>query len=130
MSSIEELQQRITSAMDRVAQGLDGISSSVNAPDPDMMQALEDERTANAQLTERVRTLRTNAENETAQMRAEIEEGAARMAQLDMELQRLRKANQELTAACAALRDANQAGLASPDAINTAVTITIARIGA
>ncbi|MEM7520454.1 MAG: hypothetical protein AAF307_05400 [Pseudomonadota bacterium] len=121
MSSIEELQQRITSAMDRVAQGLDGISSAVGAPDPDMMQALEDERTANAQLTERVRTLRTNAENEAAQMRAEIEEGAARMARLDMEMQRMRKANQELTDACAALRDANQAGLADAAAIDTAM---------
>lgn len=121
MSNIDDLQRRITAAMDRVAQGLDSISGAPSGPDPETLQALEDERTANAQLTERVRTLRTNAENELAAMRADLEEGAGRMGQLDTELQRLRQANQELVAACDALRAANAEGLADPALINAAL---------
>lgn len=122
MSDIDELQRRITNAMDRVAQGLDNINTGPAGPDPEMQQALEDERTANAQLTERVRTLKATSENEMAALRAQLEEGAGRMAQLDTELQKLRHANRELADACAALRDANQAGVADPDLINASMT--------
>ena len=121
MSNIEELQQRITTAMDRVAQGLDRIGSAPAGQDAETLQALEDERTANAQLQERVRALRTNSDAELGAMRAELEESATRMAQLDTELQRLRQANKELTDACAALRDANQEGIGDPHLINRAM---------
>ena len=121
MSNIEELQRRITTAMDRVAQGLDKIGGAPAGPDPETLQALEDERTANAQLTERVRALKTKSDNEMAAMRAQLEEGEARMAQLDIELQRLRRANEQLTDACAALRDANNEGVGDPHLINKAM---------
>ena len=121
MSNIDELQRRITTAMDRVAQGLDKIGGAPTGPDPETMQALEDERTANAQLTERVRALKTKSDNEMAAMRAQLEEGEARMAQLDIELQRLRRANEQLTDACAALRDANNEGVGDPHLINKAM---------
>ena len=121
MSNIEELQRRIATAMDRVAQGLDKIGTAPAGPDPEMAQALDDERTANAQLRERVRALRTRADEQIATMRAELEENATRVAQLDAELQRLRKANQQLTEACAALRDANSEGVGDPHLINRAM---------
>ncbi len=121
MSNIEELQRRITTAMDRVAQGLDKIGSGPSGPDPETLQALEDERTANAQLTERVRALKTKSDAEMAEMRAQLEEGEARMAQLDVELQRLRRANAELTEACAALSDANSEGVGDANLINKAM---------
>lgn len=128
MSNIEELQQRISAAMDRVAQGLDQIGSAPSGPDPEMAQALEDEQTANAQLTERVRTLKAKAEEDKAQaddalaaMRAKLEEGEARMAQLDVDLQKLRRVNDQLTAACEALRKANEEGVGEPHLINKAM---------
>jgi chromosome segregation ATPase len=121
MDNIDELQRRITVAMDRVAQGLDRIGSAPQAPDPEMVQALEDERTANAQLTERVRALKTKSDTEAAGLRARVEEADARMAQLDVEVQRMRHANAELTEACAALRDANAKGVADPHLINKAM---------
>ena len=121
MSNIDELQRRITTAMDRVAQGLDRIGDTAPGPDPEMVQALEDERTANAQLSERVRALKTRSDAEMAQMRAQLEEGEARMAQIDIELQRLRRANGQLTEACAALRDANAEGVGDADLINQAM---------
>lgn len=121
MSNIDELQRRITTAMDRVASGLDKIGSGPAGPDPETMQALEDERTANAQLSERVRTLKTKSEDEIAQMRAQVEEGEARMAQLDTDLQRVRRANAQLAEACEALQNANAEGVGDPHLINKAM---------
>ncbi|MGJ8617908.1 MAG: hypothetical protein ACSHWS_13790 [Sulfitobacter sp.] len=122
MSNIDELQRRITSAMDRVALGVDKLGASApSGPDPEMAQALEDERTANAQLTERVRALKTKSDSEMATMRTQVEECDARMAQLDIELQRVRRANAQLTEACAALRDANEEGVGDAHLINKAM---------
>ncbi|MFK7834854.1 MAG: hypothetical protein AB8B60_01425 [Sulfitobacter sp.] len=118
MSNIDELQRRITAAMDRVAGGLDKIGSAPSGPDPETLQSLEDERTANAQLTERVRALKTKSDAEAGALRAQLEEGEARMAQLDVEMQRLRRANEQLSEACAALRDANTEGVGDPHLIN------------
>lgn len=122
MSNIEELQRRITRAMDRVAAGLDKIGSAPDpAPDPELVQALEDERTANAQLTERVRALRARTQKELDQMRARLDENADQMARIDTELQRLRRANEQLTDACAALREANAEGVGDAHLINKAM---------
>ena len=122
MSNIDELQRRITAAMDRLAQGVDKLgNASGGGPDPEMAQALEDERTANAQLTERVRALKNKSDNEMATLRAQVEESSARMAQLDIEIQRVRRANTQLTDACAALRDANEEGVGDPHLINKAM---------
>ncbi|OAN76177.1 hypothetical protein A8B82_15545 [Sulfitobacter sp. EhC04] len=121
MSDIDELQRRITAAMDRVAAGLEGLDKGAAGPDPEMVQALEDERTANAQLSERVRILKTRAESETATLRTQVEESQARMAQLDIELQRVRRANAQLTDACAALQEANAEGVGDAHLINKAM---------
>lgn len=121
MSNIDELQRRITAAMDRVALGVDKLGAGSAGPDPEMAQALEDERTANAQLTERVRALKTKSDSEMATMRTQVEESDARMAQLDIELQRVRRANAQLSDACAALRDANEEGVGDPHLINKAM---------
>lgn len=121
MSDIDELQRRITAAMDRVATGLEGLDKGSAEPDPEMVQALEDERTANAQLTERVRILKTRADSETATLRTQVEESQARMAQLDIELQRVRRANAQLTDACAALQEANAEGVGDAHLINKAM---------
>lgn len=121
MSNIDELQSRITAAMDRVAQGLENLSSGAPVPDPSVVLALEEERTANAQLTERVRALKTKSDAELAALRAQVEEMQARMAQLDVELQRVRRANGQLTDACAALMKANEEGVGEPHLINKAM---------
>jgi hypothetical protein len=43
------------------------------------------------------------------------------MSQLDLDLQRLRQANQKLTAACEQLRKANAEGVGDPNLINAAM---------
>ncbi|MFT6673993.1 MAG: chromosome segregation ATPase [Sulfitobacter sp.] len=122
MSNIEELQRRITTAMDRVAQGIEQLDhAAAAAPDPKMAQELADERTANAQLSERVQALKAKSDSEAAALRSELAEGQAHLAQLDLELQRVRRANQELSNACAALRDANAEGVGEAHLINKAM---------
>jgi DNA repair exonuclease SbcCD ATPase subunit len=121
MSNIDELQRRITAAMDRVAGGLDKIGSAANGPDPELTQALEDERTANAQLSERVRALKTKSDSELAQMRAQLGEAETHMSKLDTDLQRVRRANAQLSEACEALTAANQEGVGDPHLINKAM---------
>tara|TARA_R110000850_G_scaffold84598_7_gene181649 strand:+ start:909 stop:1433 length:525 start_codon:yes stop_codon:yes gene_type:complete len=119
MSDIEELQRRITAAMDQVAFGLEKLGNGAPAgPDPETLRLLDEERTANAQLQERVRGLRTKSEAELSALRTQLDAGEARMAQLDIELQRVRRANAQLSAACAALRDANAEGVGDAHLIN------------
>jgi chromosome segregation ATPase len=121
MSDIDELQRRITAAMDRVAKGVEKVSAAPKGPDPETVAALEEERTANAQLTERVRVLKAKSDAEIAQLRDQVEDSASRLAQLDLELQRVRRANAELTAACATLQAANEEGVGEAHLINKAM---------
>ena len=121
MSNIDELQGRITAAMDRIAKGVDTISTASPAQDPETVQALADERVANEQLRARVRALKTRSDAEMADMRAELEESQARMGQLDVELQRVRRANQQLQETSVALREANAEGVGDADLINKAM---------
>ena len=51
MSDIDELQRRITAAMDRVAAGLDQLGANSGGDSAALGQALEEEKLANAQLS-------------------------------------------------------------------------------
>lgn len=118
MSEIDELQRRITAAMDRVAAGLETLSGG----DSDaLQQALDEEKTVNAQLTERVRVLGERQAHALETLEARAKEAETRMSQLDMDLQRLRRANGQLSDACEALRDANQEGVGDAHLINKAM---------
>ncbi len=121
MSDIDELQGRITAAMDRIAKGVDTLGAARAGPDPETEAALAEERVANEQLRARVRALKTRSDAEMADMRAEVEESQARMGQLDVELQRVRRANQQLLEASEALRAANADGVGDADLINKAM---------
>ncbi|MEX3315143.1 hypothetical protein [Sulfitobacter sp. PS-8MA] len=121
MSELDEYQRRITAAMDRVAKGVDRIKPAPAEPDEDIVQALEEERLANAQLNERIKSLREGYEGELATLRDRVESSAAQMGQIDLDLQRVRQANEQLSEACEKLREANAEGLADPKLIDTAV---------
>ncbi|MEM9968356.1 MAG: hypothetical protein AAF755_09670 [Pseudomonadota bacterium] len=120
MTDIEELQRRITSAIERVAVAVERVESDTGS-EGELAQALQDERTANAQLNERIRALKAKSDEETAQFTAEVEKAQARIADLDLALQRVRQANSQLTEACAALIEANQEGVGEPHLINKAM---------
>ncbi|MFK7881136.1 hypothetical protein [Roseobacter sp.] len=122
MSEIEELHGRIMSAMDRVAQGLDAIGDGGAAANAALQQALDEERTQNAQLNERVRALGESHEKALAELEARAAETAERLSKFDEDLQRLRLANGKLSEACEALRGANAEGVGDANLINKAMT--------
>ena len=122
MSQINELEARITAALDRIAQGLEARQDTGSKTAGDdvaaLKQQLEDEKLANAQLEERVKTLRDKlAAAEAAKEEGRSEQTQA-MRKLDSDLQSLRKANQQLRDNNQALREANQSGVAEPHLIN------------
>lgn len=118
MSDIDALQQRLTAAMDRIATGLGGLDAADADETATLQAALEDEKVVNAQLTERVRKLSERQDGAAAEAKAASEAAEARMTELDLELQRLRKANAQLRESNAALRTANEEGVGEPHLIN------------
>jgi hypothetical protein len=138
MSQIDELHSRITAAMERIGAGVTALAErefAVSAaPDPALIQALEDEKLANSQLEERLRGIKQRHGNELAALRAELDATAEleqlradlvaqtqAMGRLDMDVQRLRLANEQLRQSNAALRKANEDGVGEPQLINKAM---------
>ncbi|MGR3271875.1 hypothetical protein DU478_07610 [Thalassococcus profundi] len=134
MTQIDELQRRITQALDRIAKGVEAVESravdpaAATAPDGAdaeelvaLREALEDERLANAQLEERVRAIREKQETEVAQLRAQASGSSATLGRLDGELQRLRRANEMLSATNVELRNALEQNVGEPHLINKAM---------
>ncbi|MWD28145.1 hypothetical protein E0K89_011715 [Aquicoccus sp. SCR17] len=131
MAEIDELQQRIAGALDRIGRGLGALdvagpdrSGDIYALEAEIKAtraALEDERTANAQLEERVRSIRARHEEKLAEMQAQTEQAARALETLDGELQKLRAINDELRRSNTALREANAEGLGAPDLINASL---------
>ncbi len=122
MSDISELEGRITAALDRIGQGLDALGPR---PDPaageelqKLRAALEEERTVNAQLEERVRAIKEKQESTVAKLTEEVERLRTVLEQGEGGLARLRKVNAELRNNNAALRDAVAQGLAEPHLVN------------
>jgi chromosome segregation ATPase len=131
MSQIEELQGRITAAMERIGTGLEALEAAQAAaqaaalanagPDPEMVARLEEEKLANAQLEERLRAIKKKHGGEMAALTAAQAAQSEAMARLDMDVQRLRVANDQLRDSNAALRGANEDGVGEPDLINKAM---------
>lgn len=124
MSDIEELQRRITVALDRIGSGLDGMLAGGGA-DPSELEALQqqlaDEKLANEQLQERLKTVNARHQAQSEAAEAAQAQQAEALRNLDADLQSLRKVNQQLRDNNQALREANEAGVAEPHLINKAM---------
>lgn len=125
MSQIDELQSRITAAMDRIGQGLDGLSGAPDVGAVGEMEALtqqlDEEKLANAQLLERARRLKERLRDSRINLSTHIQTQGDTAEKLDAELGRLRQANALLRESNQALREANEAGVAEPHLINKAM---------
>jgi len=125
MSEIEDYQQRITAALDRIGRALEARGQGV---DGDLATELEAERTANAQLEERVRAIKEKQETTVAALEQTVEDLNADVASLkealadrDGTMQRMRSVNAELRRSNAALREANAAALPDAHLVNTSM---------
>ena len=139
MTQIDELQYRITAALDRVAQGVArleerAVAAAEQPPaepgiDPAevarLNDALEEEKLANAQLEERVRKLHETHRQEIEALKAAAQPTPAAptidVAALDLDLQRLRQSNEMLRATNEELRRALAENVGEPHLINKAM---------
>lgn len=145
MSDIEELEGRISAALDRIAKGIDGLTPAQAAPETetgtgteagsetgtetgtdavsaqDLQTQLDEERLANAQLEERVKRLKARQDTKLAALEGEVAEYRDRLAGMDRDLQRLRQVNAELRNLTGQLRAAATEGVAEAHLINKAM---------
>ncbi|WP_425039139.1 hypothetical protein [Primorskyibacter sp. S187A] len=124
MADIEDMQRRITQALHRISAATDHMASG--GPDQSgeiaaLQQALEDEKTVTSQLDERIKGLKEKHATELAEAQSASAGQAEAMAQVDAELQRLRRVTQQLRENNRALREANEKGVAEPHLINKAM---------
>ncbi|EAR49404.1 hypothetical protein OG2516_02973 [Oceanicola granulosus HTCC2516] len=127
MDDISELEGRITRALDRIRAGLDQRAAAAGDAAADAGQAaaleaeLAEERTANAQLEERVKALKERQDTRLAKLEAEVGEQRQRLAAVDEEMQRLKQMNAELREVAGKLREAMSEEVAEPHLVNKAM---------
>lgn len=133
MSEIADLERRITDALARIGQAMDRADE---APKPgpnahkqiwddeavaELQEALDAEKLANAQLTERVRAIKTKQDTMVQQNEILIERQREKLAKYEAEIARLSLVNDQLRQNNAALRNANESGVGDPNLINKAM---------
>lgn len=138
MQDITELERRIAVALERIGKGVDRIparNAAAAAPPPAQAQAaapasedvavlralLEEERTANAQLQERLRAVKDKDLVVQSQLQEKVEKMTRQLDVQGLELQRMRKTAISLREQLRVLREAQAAGLAEPHLVNKAM---------
>lgn len=124
MSEISEFEVRITSALARIRRQVEALDTpEEEAVDtvPALRRQLDEERTVNAQLEERVRALKDRQETRIADLEAQVGAGRTRLAGLDEELQRLQQVNADLRAVAGQMSKALSDGVAEPELVNRAL---------
>lgn len=121
--SVVELERRLAAALDRIARGLERPATPAAAPRPDpeaarLREALEAERAEKAQLAERVKAIKERQESHVTALERRLARMTEQADVQGLELQRLKKSLIQLREANRMLREAQEAGLADPAAIN------------
>ena len=106
MQEIAKLEHRITAALDRIREGVEGQGDVA-----DLRRRLDRQTRTNEELIRSARALKDDQDAEIAGLSARVESQRETIAQLDSELQRLRASNKALRDGIAELR----AGLGEPD---------------
>lgn len=130
MNEIAEFERRISAALTRVGQGIDAVLADLAeggpaaaapgtvAAEAELREALEAERAANAQLTERVRAIKEKQETMVGALEKKVARLTAQLDAAGLELQRQKRLNADLAEANRALSEAAREGVAEPHLIN------------
>jgi predicted nucleic acid-binding Zn-ribbon protein len=122
MSQVDELQARITAALDRITRGLE---AREDGPGPEeiaqLRQQLDAATAARARLDDENAALRETVQAREAALAAAEQANGDSLRQLDTDLQALRAANERLRDTNKALREAHATGVAEPQLINSAL---------
>jgi chromosome segregation ATPase len=120
MSDIDELERRISSALERISNGLDALQ--IRAADSRSLDRLEEEleaeRAARAQIAARLESVEAAHGDTLARLEQQVERLMAQIDSQDDQMRRLRSVNAELRRINGELRDRNARMLADPAAIN------------
>ena len=142
MIDISELERRILYALERIDRGVDALTIGGGiapahgmAPDAggprdhaeagELRSALEAERSANAQLTERVRAIKDKQETIVSDLERKVGRLTQQLDLAGAELQRQRRLNADLVRANQALSDAARQGVIDPELLNTSLMTEI-----
>ena len=98
-----------------------GGDSAAEAHLAEVQEALEAERTTNAQLTERVRAIREKQETMVGALEKKVAYLTEQVDTLTQDLQLMKKVNDELADANHALSTAAAEGIADPELLNAAI---------
>ncbi|MEH6773052.1 MAG: hypothetical protein V7668_03935 [Cereibacter changlensis] len=121
MQEMAELERRITAALERIGAGLEGLTSVAALAEPaeNPLQAeLDDEKMANAQLTERLRAVKERDAATIARLEAQVEKMTRQLDAQGLELQRMRKTTIQLREHLRSLRTAQSENVAEPHLVN------------
>lgn len=121
MSDISELETRITTALERISAGVDTLASGTPGQGDEiekLTSALEEERTVNAQLEERVKGIKEKQDSTVQALVAEVDRLGNLLAQEEQALARMRQVNTDLRTNNDALREAANQGVVEPHLIN------------
>lgn len=128
MSDLAAYERRITAALDRIARSMeardkgDGGGAAVPSGDQSRLrQALEKERSVNAQLSERLHQLRQRQEGSIAQLERRLARLTEQLDLQSLEMLRLKRANAKLMETNAALRDARDGGALESKLVNRSI---------
>lgn len=137
MQDLAELERRITAALQRIGTGLESLSIGAGAvetgaDDPagaaaaaseiaTLQAELENERAVSAQLREILASLQDAGPTDPNSAEAQVEKMTRQLDVQGLEMQRMRKSLIQMRGNLRALRQAQSAGLADPDAINRAM---------
>ncbi|MDW4548090.1 hypothetical protein R5H32_01860 [Defluviimonas sp. D31] len=127
MSDIAELERRISAALERIGAGVEKARAEAEAATvahdqvraaAELREALETERAANAQLTDRVRAIKEKQETMVDALEKKVARLTERLEVAGAELERQKRINADLTEAQRALREAAQDRVQEPEQIN------------
>lgn len=130
MSDIQELENRINTALERIAKAVDAhgpvFASPVAAPVEDgrlaaLAEELQAERDANAQLLERLNLLKARDAEQVGELQERVESLTRQLDAQGLEVKRMRKNVIQLRETMRGLREAQSQGLTEPHLLNKAM---------
>lgn len=123
MQETQELERRITAALERIGAGIDAIP---RLPEVNPLQAdLDAERLAREQLAERLKAVKEHEAARIAKLEEQVEELTRHLDVQGLELQRMKKTTGHLREALRALREAQAEGLADPQLLNRSMVVEL-----
>ena len=124
MSDIHELERRLTAAMDRIASGIEALPAGASADPAELarlQEQLETERSANAQLEQRVLAIKDRQERLVARLEEEVARLREEADRHEATVQKVKTVNHRLRESIRALREANRKGLSDPALVDQAM---------